>query len=391
MLPDERSTDRRSFLRTTAGAAIAAAALAACRSAGGGSTATGTLAAAPVDGGDRDVNRDARSLHRSTLVVNGLDPSNLRAEYLDMLTAGGVHCWHRGGGNTAAFSTMLAFCDRHADRITSVGTVREIREARQAGKIAHISGWQSADVLVGDGSPDRPAISSLRGYRELGLRICSIAYNVPNAFGGGCLAPEMPLTAAGRQLVEQVHALRIVLDVAGHTGEQTSLDALAMSSGVPVVCTHTNVRALTDNPRCTTDRVFEAIARTGGVIGLTAFNDFHARSRRDAGVPITPQVALEKHLDQYDYLKRLVGVEHIGLGPDFVNGPGRNDPGTVDRSRMPAEVYSEKPWLYVKGFEDISELPNVTQGLIGRGWTTAELRKMLGENWLRVYDRVWGS
>src|SRR5690606_5026108 len=108
------------------------------------------------------------------------------------------------------------------------------------------------------------------------------------------------------KLVEQIHKLRIVLDVGGHTGEQTSLDALAMSSGVPVVCTHTNVRALTDNPRCTSDKVFEAIARTGGVIGLTAFNDFHARSRKDAGVLRTPQVGLDKHLDQYDYLKRLI-------------------------------------------------------------------------------------
>jgi membrane dipeptidase len=108
-------------------------------------------------------------------------------------------------------------------------------------------------------------------------------------------------------------------------------------------------------------------------------------------VPRTPQVGLEKHLDQYVYLKKLIGVDHIGLGPDFVDGPGRNDPGIPDPNRMPPEIYSQQPWFYVKGFENISELPNVTRGLIQRGWSTGEIRKVLGENWLRVYEKVWGG
>jgi len=58
---------------------------------------------------------------------------------------------------------------------------------------------------------------------------------------------------------------------------------------------------------------------------------------------------------------------------------------------MAPEVYSELPWFYVKGFENISELPNVTCGLIQRGWSTAEIRKVLGEKWLRIYGKVWGA
>ncbi len=63
----------------------------------------------------------------------------------------------------------------------------------------------------------------------------------------------------------------------------------------------------------------------------------------------------------------------------------------MDRHRMPPEAYSEQPWFYVRGFEDISELPNVTGGLIERGWSNAEIWKLLGENWLRVYEQVWGA
>jgi membrane dipeptidase len=377
-----------------AGAVIAASATPAVSARGGSAPADtdgggAAQTTAPQDANDRSASRDPMAIHRSTIVVNGLDPSNLRTEYLGMLKAGGVSCWHRGGGNLSAFASALTFFDQHKDKIVPAMSVRDIRRAHQEGKISHVSGWQSADALIGEGG--RLAIENLRAYRELGLRICGIAYNVANPFGAGCFEPHIGLTRAGRRLVEEIHRNRILLDVAGHTGEQTSLDALEMSTGMVVVCTHTNVRALTDNPRTTTDRVLEAIARTGGVIGLTAFNDFHARTRNDAHVPRTPQVGLEKHLDQYDYLKKLVGVDHIGLGPDFVDGPGRNDPGIPDPHRMPPEGYSQQPWFYVKGFENISELPNVTRGLIQRGWSTGEIRKVLGENWLRVYEKVWGG
>jgi microsomal dipeptidase-like Zn-dependent dipeptidase len=79
----------------------------------------------------------------------------------------------------------------------------------------------------------------------------------------------------------------------------------------------------------------------------------------------------------------------------FAVSAGEEDPaGTVagvDRNVMAAEAYSDLPWFYVKGFESIAELPNVTQGLMQRGWSTADIRKVLGENWLRVYKQVWGA
>jgi membrane dipeptidase len=354
---------------------------------------TSTATSSAQDENDRSTDRDPFAIHRSTLVVNGLDPSSLRPEYLDLLNVGGVSCWVHAAGNLESFASTLAFCDQHKDKIVFATSVRDIRHAHQHGKIAHISPWQDANLLIADGMGYVPAIANLRAYYELGLRTCGIAYNMANSFGGGCLEPHIGLTRVGHALVEQIHKLRIVLDVGGHTGEQTSLDAIAMSAGVPVVCTHTNIKTLNDNPRCTSDKVLEAIARTGGAIGVCAFNDFHARTRSDVKVRRTPQVGLDRHLDQYDYLKKLVGVDHIGIGPDFIDGRGLDGPVLEAESRLAApEAYSpERPWLYVKGFERISELPNVTQGLIARGWSTAEIRKVLGDNWLRVYAQVWGE
>ena len=332
----------------------------------------------------------AWEVQRSTLVVDGLDGAALTEKYLQMLQAGGVNCWHQSVGGFASFANLLTFLDMYSQTIVQTGTVREIRQAREQGKIAHVAGWQSANGLLGDAN-GRPAVATLRAYKQLGLRIVSIAYNNSNVFGGGCLDPDVPLTRLGQKYVEEIHKQRLMLDVCGHTAERTSMDAIQISKGVPVICSHTNVRALADNPRNISDKLIEAIARTGGVVGLTCFSDFHTRSRKDANVKYSPQATLDQHLDQYDYLKKLVGVDHIGLGPDFMTGRADLDAIGMNRELWPADAYSELPFNMVKDFETILELPKVTQGLLNRGWSAADVRKVLGENWLRVYEKVWGA
>ena len=333
----------------------------------------------------------AWKVQRSTLVVDGLDPSVLNEKYLEMLKAGGVNCWHQTVFGMASFAQVLSFCDKNAAAIVQAGTVREIRQAREQGKIAHVCGWQSANPLLDDAN-GQPALANLRAYKQLGLRIVSIAYNNSNVFGGGCLDQEVPLTRLGHKYVEEIHKQRLVLDVCGHTAERTSMDAIQISSGVPIICSHANLKALTDNARNISNRLIEAISKTGGVVGLTAVSDLHVRTTKDASVPHSPHVGLDKHLDQYDYLKKLVGVDHIGMGPDFMTGyTSLGSSGGRDRQAWPLDVYGEWPWNWVKGFETIIELPKVTQGLLDRGWSEADVRKVLGENWLRVYEKVWGA
>ncbi len=233
---------------------------------------------------------------------------------------------------------------------------------------------------------------ALRSYYELGLRIQGICYQVVNIFGGGSVDDSVPLTRVGRRLVEEIHKLNMLLDVGGHTAEQTSLDAIAMSSGVPIICSHTNMEALMPNIRSISDKLCEAIAKTGGVIGITAFSDFQMRSihnYREHG-PQSPQATLDIHLDQYDYVKKLVGVDHVGLGPDFVWGLTYTNTGEGSIT-FPPESISDGPPILVKDYENISKLGNVIKGLKDRGWSEQELDKMLGDNWLRVYRQAWGS
>ncbi len=332
---------------------------------------------------------------KSALIIDGLSPSGLNERYLGMLKQAGVAAWHKTLFGLQSFSDVWEFADAHRERLRIVDKAADIDAARSEGRLALILGWQTA-TPIGDvsgqsafgGYGNPTGATGLRAWYQLGLRVVNLTYNTVNAFAAGCLEPHLGLTRAGQRLVEEIHRMSILLDVGGHTGRQSSLEALAMSKGVPVICSHTNVAALCDNPRNTSDDVFEGIARTGGVIGVSAINDFVARRRKDKADKATAQVDLPVLLDHFDYLKKLVGADHIGLGPDFTEGNNtRIDPDSILIGREMAS--EQQPINYVKGFEDITQVQNLARGLAGRGWNQADIDKVMGLNWMRVYRRVW--
>lgn len=332
----------------------------------------------------------AAPLTQDDIVVDGLFAGAMRLSHLREMQEGGAHCGVAGGpSDMASYAALLRFFDEYADEVVLAKSVADIRAAHARGLVSNVFCWQSATVL-GDSfnSPLGSAATSLRAFREVGLRQVGLCYNVANAFGSGCLEPEGPLTRAGYRLVEEMHSLGIILDVGGHTGERTTLDAIAISDGVPVICSHTNIAAIADNYRCISDRVIDAIAGTGGVIGITAVNDFHVRGRGNTGP--TPHVGIEEHVDQYDYIRKRVGVDHVGMGTDFVGGMEIPYGGGINAEIITTDMVSE-PWRFIRGFESIAELPNVIDGLRRRGWTDDEVRKAMGANWLRVYQQVWGG
>jgi membrane dipeptidase len=337
------------------------------------------------------------------LVVDGLDTSNINDEYLGLLRTGGVHCVHKTVYREDSFEAIRRFAADRPDRATIAGSVGEIRAAKAAGRISLVLGVQAAAGMYGNGldlAMEEAPLGSLAAlrpalerYRALGLRIQGLCYNTYNVFGSGCLDHAAPLTRAGRRLVEEIHRAKIVLDVGGHAGERTSLDAVAMSAGVPIAVTHTNFAALNPNARCISDRLAEAVARTGGVIGLTAVSDFVARNpasaKRDG--PTTPTASIEALLNHFDHGKRLVGAAHLALGPDFRWGQGTTEVDPTDTVTFTPEMLSAGPIRDVVGFEDIGRLPALVRGLEQRGWTASDLDLVLGANCLRVWERVWGA
>ena len=369
--------NRRDFMRRTA-------------LLGAGASLSGVSAGWGASFPQEGTGSDPLAIHKSTIVFDGLTPPALTESFLANLRKGGVDGWHKTIGGLQAFSDAYRFIDQHSQELVVSRSVRDIRAANREGKLSVVFGWQGAHRL-GDGQNALfgPPKTALRAYYELGLRIVLPVYNVANIFGGGCLEPEMRLTRAGRRLVEEIHGLNMVLDVGGHTGEQTSLDAIEMSAGRVVICSHSNVKALNDNPRCVSDRLMEAVAKTGGVIGLTPVNDFLMRNKTNAHLDEIPQVTVEEYVDQFDYVRKLVGVDHISLASDFVAG-NNIDYGNVNRAIFPREMFVDAS-IFVKGYESVAETPNVTAALLRRGWSVAEVRKVLGENLLRAYEQIWGA
>jgi membrane dipeptidase len=329
-------------------------------------------------------------VHAGTLIVDGLDCSVPTSAYALRLDAAGVGCMHlttedmdaRGG--IWPFQRILSLVDAPDSRFRIARTAAEIEAIAAGGHIALVLGRQASD-------PIHVEHGTLSVYHALGLRITGIAYNAPNRYGGGCLTPQAPLTEDGAALVAECHRLGILLDVGGHTGEQTSLDAIARADGRPVVCTHTGAGGANPNPRNASDKVCEAIAATGGVIGVVAISDYLVRNPTNAHEAVTPTAPLAAMLDHLDHLKRLVGAEHLGLGPDFIEGLSLTDPAAYPLAeRFTPDMISDLPDIeYVTGFESIDRLSAVTQSLLGRGWTVPELRGLLGGNWLRVYRAAW--
>ena len=266
--------------------------------------------------------------------------------------------------NLPEFSADLEFLDSDP-RIKLAKTVADIRANKQAGKVSMVIGWQNSAALEegpgNDWRNSRPPRTKLREYYELGLRVANLSYSLSNQFGGGMLDPNAPLTTQGKFIVSEMQDMGILVDCCGHTSEQTALDIIAMARR-PVVITHGNVLALNDNPRNSSDRVIEGVAKTGGLMGVTALDAFMTWSRKDAARvdtgPYPPQATVARYVDEFDYLKRLIGIDHIALRTDFTSYIEAADPSQLFQF-PPEMMYKQTPTIkYVDGFASVSDLKN---------------------------------
>lgn len=332
------------------------------------------------------------------LIVDGSDVSTLSGEYLDMLARAGVDVWQWNAADTLlSISQAYEFVDRHADRVALVTSFADIAAAKNGRRLGLILGWQNATALEESAGNEwrdaNPPQTTLRAYYQLGVRVINLAYNLANQFAGGCLDPTVPLSRAGEVLVRAMQEIGILVDCGGHLGERSSLDIIKIAQR-PVVCTHSNVKALNDNPRCTSDRVIEGIASTGGVFGVNAVDAFMSWGYKDAGKDpvrdVPPQVTVSRYVDEIDYLMKLVGPDHIGLGPDFTHGLTGFSVDPKNSFQFPIEMtYKQYPIRYAKGFEDITQLGNVSAEMRKRGYRDTNIDKILGGNWMRVYRAAW--
>jgi membrane dipeptidase len=327
-----------------------------------------------------DTNREVGALHRDALTLDAAAPfiSPHRVErHLPHLLAGQMDavlatvasiegCRH----TTERLGAWIALERSGRLPIQLTRSVAEMREAKRNGKLAVVFHLQGTD-------PIENAIDLLDAYQALGVRVVQMTYNARNLVGDGCLEPgNAGLSAFGHRVARRVAALNMLVDIS-HVGVRSSLEAIEGSQG-KAVATHANARAVCDSPRNLTDEQIRAVAAAGGVIGLVAFPAF---------VSGDPHPTVDDLLRHAEYLSSLVGPEHVGLGFDF----SQADQDSYDYFGYDERYYPRPPWTYPTGIGDWSEAPNITAGLHRRGFSEPEIRGILGENFLRVFERVWGG
>ena len=282
--------------------------------------------------------------------------------------------------NRARFYHYDCLIEWASDKALLVTSAEDILKAKAEGKVGLILGFQGAYPIGND-------LTLLWLYHKLGLRIMQLSGMFRNAVGDGCFEPgNRGLTRFGKQVVREMNRLGIVVDLS-HVGERSSLEAIEISQS-PVIFSHSNAKALCDHPRNLTDDQIKTAARSGGVVGLCPHNLFTEVER---GVRPT----INEFLNQIDYVVDLVGVDHVGIGTDNFMSDNLSEGAevvsfcrTVLRSFAAGYDLSGKQ---VRGFNEIREWPNLTRGLVARGYSDDDITKILGGNFFRVFQRVWDS
>jgi len=242
--------------------------------------------------------------------------------------------------------------EKNQDDILLVTNYNQIEEVNSAGKIAAILSIEGGEALEGD-------LGVLRVLYKLGVRLLTLTWNQRNqiADGIGESRTGSGLTKFGLKVIDEMNRLGMLIDVS-HLSETGFWDVIKRSKA-PIVASHSNCYALCPHLRNLKDEQIKALADKGGVIGITFVPNFLTQEKRKTTVG-----DVVKHID---YLVEKVGVDYIGLGSDF-DGTGG----------LPL------------GLEGVDKVPNITGELLDRGYKEKDIKKILGENFLRVFKEVVG-
>ncbi len=265
--------------------------------------------------------------------------------------------------------------DRHPGRLLKVVDGREFADAKRAGRIAVVLGFQNATMLDGE-------VRNLDTLHSLGTRCIQLTYNSRNLLGDGCTErTNAGLSDFGVAVVERMNALGIAVDLS-HCGEQTSRDGIAASRKPPAF-THTMCKAVYDHVRAKPDDLLRALADKGGVVGIATLGYF---------IGPTAETTFDDYLRHVDHAVKVAGVEHVGLASDYsirgIEATATRETWYEPRLKIFKPSYRVRwpPWI--KELDPPERFRNIADGLERRGYKPDQIEKILGGNWVRYFGEV---
>ncbi len=298
--------------------------------------------------------------------------------------ASGITAIHHAigmGGPTARDQALTFFAAwgnyiaRNGHVFTGVGSVADIVRAKREGKCAVILGVQNADHFQ--------EAADVKAFHQLGQRCAQLTYNSQNRIGGGSTdRVDGGISDYGVEIITAMNQVGMLIDVS-HSGDRTTLDAIALSPR-PIAITHSNCRALIDHPRVKTDAAITALAAKGGVMGITGVRMF---------VRKTDPTTIADIVDHIDHVVKLTGIDHVGIGSDAdLNGYDDTSPETNAMLRGAyKDSYAFRDKIDVDGFDHPMKMYDLTEELIRRGYSDANIRAILGGNFQRLLTTIWGG
>src|ERR1051325_4624948 len=315
----------------------------------------------------------------------------LTAEFFSLY----VRPWYVEHGGAARrtldmIDSVYRAVERHPNDLMLATSAVDIRRAKKQKKVAALMGIEGGHAIEN-------SLATLREFHRLGVRYMTLTWNNTNDWADAARGEKTHhgLTEFGKAVVREMNRLGMLVDVS-HVSDETMSAALDVSTA-PIIASHSSARALSNVPRNIPDDLLRRIAKNGGVIQVNFYSYFLdaatvgpqgetrdklLKSRQDelnqkykddperlaeesdkleASNPLPP-FSIAKLIDHIDYIVKVAGMIHVRLGADF--------DGTMD---MPAEA------------RDVSMLPNITYELLKRGYSERDIRKILGENFLRVF------
>jgi membrane dipeptidase len=290
---------------------------------------------------------------------------------------------------------------RHPDRMMMAFSVADIERAHKEHKLAALMGIEGGHSIEND-------IHLLRDYYRLGVRYMTLSWSNTNEWADSSgdiddakVQHHNGLTDFGKQVVLEMNRMGMMVDIS-HVADKTFWDAIATTKA-PVIASHSSARALVDAPRNMTDDMLRAVAKNGGVVQVNFFSGFDDADFRNAmlaqakdqssaiqqytdqmraqGKTVSyvdedrierqwmakiPRPPLKSLIDHIDHIAKVAGIDHVGLGSDFDGVSGATP----------------------QGIDSAADLPKITQALLDRGYSAADIKKILGENLLRVFREV---
>ena len=300
------------------------------------------------------------------------------------------------GGAARRALDMIDYVYRAAEKypndLLMSSSTADIRRAKRQGKIAALMGIEGGHAI-------EDSLMALRDFYRLGIRYMTLTHNNTNDWADSCCdqAKHNGLSEFGKEVVREMNRIGMLIDVS-HVSDKTMSDVLDISTA-PVIASHSSARALGDRPRNIPDELLRRFAKNGGVVMVNFYPGFldrkviEASNAREAllkpqidalreqykadpkkleeeteklhamhPLPTTPLSVL---IDHFDHIARVAGIDHVGIGSDFDGVPS-----------LPV------------GMEDIAQLPKITYELLRRGYSEKDVRKILGENFLRAFGRA---